>query len=103
MRHVFEQLFAEAGRDLGDYVELLPIEPLTRYRWRDGTTLDATRDLPTMLRQIERLDARDVEGYLRFLAYAARVHRVAGPVFIYGAAARPALLHPSLPARSAAH
>ena len=32
MRHVFEQLFAEAGRELGDYVELLPVEPLTHYQ-----------------------------------------------------------------------
>ncbi len=84
MRHVFEQLFAEAGRELGDYVDLLPVEPLTRYRWLDGTTLSATRDLSHMLRQIEQIDERDVEGYLRFLAYAARVHRIAGPVFIYG-------------------
>src|SRR4029079_15589717 len=25
----------------------------------------------------------DVEGYLRFLAYTARLHRITGPAFIY--------------------
>jgi len=83
MRHVFDDLFAAAGRRLQDYVCLQPIEPLTRYFYRDGTVLDATRDLSQMVRQIAELDERDVEGYLEFLAYAARVYRITGPVFIY--------------------
>jgi len=83
MRHVFEDLFAVAGRKLDDYVELMPVDPLTRYFYRDGTRIDATRDLLKMAQQIEKLDERDVEGYLRFLAYAARMHRVTGPAFIY--------------------
>ncbi|NWG16978.1 MAG: phytoene desaturase [Chloroflexi bacterium] len=83
MRHVVEELFASAGRRLDDYLKLLPIEPLTRYFYPDGTVLDLARDLPRTLEQISRLDERDVEGYLAFLRYAARLHRVTGPVFIY--------------------
>lgn len=84
MRPVFEDLFAAAGRRLEDELDLVPVEPLTRYIWSDGSTLDATRDLSRMASQIGRLDSRDVEGYLAFLAYAARLHRVTGPAFIYG-------------------
>ena len=83
MRHVFEDLFAAAGRRLEDYLALLPVDPLTRYFYRDGTVLDATADLGRMAAQIEGLDPRDVEGYLDFLEYAARLHRITGPVFIY--------------------
>lgn len=83
MRHVFEELFAAADRHLNDYLTLRPVEPLTRYFYPDGTVLDASRDLPTMAEQIARLDERDVEGYLAFLSYAARLHRITGPVFIY--------------------
>ncbi|NDJ78091.1 MAG: FAD-dependent oxidoreductase, partial [Chloroflexi bacterium] len=83
MRHVFEDLFAHAGRELSQYLTLQPVDPLTRYIYPDGTVLDVTRDLPHMLDQIAALDQRDVEGYLRFLAYAARLHRITGPVFIY--------------------
>jgi phytoene desaturase len=85
MRHVFEDLFRAAGRRLADYVELLPVEPLTRYFYGDGAALDATRDLPHMVEQIRRLDERDAEGYLAYLSYVARLHRVTGPAFIYGA------------------
>ncbi|MEJ5200235.1 MAG: FAD-dependent oxidoreductase, partial [Anaerolineae bacterium] len=75
MRPVFEELFAVTGRRLADYIELLPVEPLTRYFYPDGTILDATRDLARMVEQIRRLDERDVEGYLAYLSYVARLHR----------------------------
>ncbi len=83
MRHVLEDLFAAADRRLEDYLTLVPVEPLTRYFYPDGTVLDATRDWPRMAEQIAQLDERDVEGYLAYLAYAARLHRITGPVFIY--------------------
>jgi phytoene desaturase len=83
MRPVFEALFAAAGRRLDDYLTLLPVEPLTRYFYPDGARLDATRDLQRMAEQIAQIEERDVEGYLDFLAYAARLHRITGPVFIY--------------------
>jgi len=83
MRPVLEDLFAAAGRRLEDYLTLTPLEPITRYFYPDGTVLDCSRDLPTTLRQIAALEPSDVEGYLRYLAYAARLHRITGPVFIY--------------------
>ena len=83
MRHVFEELFAAAGRRLDDYLTLRPVDPLTRYFFPDGTRIDATRDLARMAEQIAAIDERDVEGYLDFLEYAARLHRITGPVFIY--------------------
>ena len=83
MRHVFEDLFAAVGRKMADYLTLRAVEPLTRYFFPDGTVLDLSRDLSHTLDQIRRIDQRDVEGYLRFLAYAARLHRIVGPTFIY--------------------
>lgn len=83
MRAVLADLFAAAGRQLETYLDLRPVEPLTRYFYPDGTVLNATAFLPSMLAQIEAFDRRDVEGYLAYLAYAARLHRITGPTFIY--------------------
>ncbi len=83
MRAVFEELFAAAGRRLEDYLTLLPVEPLTRYFYPDGVIFDASRDLAKTTAQIAALEERDVEGYLAYLAYAARIHRLTSPVFIY--------------------
>lgn len=84
MRGVFEDLFRAANRRLDDYLTLLPVEPLTRYFWQDGSRLDLSRDLPTTAAQISKLEPRDLEGYLDFLTEAARLHRITGPVFTYG-------------------
>lgn len=84
MRSVFENLFRAANRRLEDYLTLLPVEPLTRYFWPDGTRLDLSRDLPKTATQISALEPRDLEGYLDFLSEAARLHRITGPVFTYG-------------------
>ena len=83
MRHVFADLFQCAGRSLEEYLTLQPVEPLTRYFYPDGTRLDVTRDWPALAAQIAAIEPADVEGYLRFLAYAARLHAITGPVFIY--------------------
>lgn len=83
MRHVFDELFTNANRRLEDYLTLAPVDPLTRYFYRDGVVFDAVSDLSRMAEQIGRLDERDLEGYLSFLAYAARIHRITSPVFIY--------------------
>jgi phytoene desaturase len=83
MRHVFEDLFTTVGKRLEDYLTLIPIEPLTRYFYPDGVQIDATSDISRMAAQLAALDERDVEGYLGYLAYAARLHRITGKVFIY--------------------
>jgi phytoene desaturase len=92
MRHVLDDLFAAAGRNMADYLDLQPVEPLTRYVYPDGTVLDLSRDLAHTLTQIREITTRDVEGYLRFLAYAARLYRITSPVFIYDQPPRPSSL-----------
>ena len=84
LRHVFEDLFASTGRRLEDYLTLVPLEPLTRYFYPDGSRLDASRDLPAFLEAINALEPRDIEGYLAFLRYAARIYRITSEAFIYG-------------------
>ncbi len=83
MRHVFADLFARAGRRMEDYLDLVQLEPLTRYFYADGTVLDAGRNWPDMAAAIAAIEPHDVAGYLRFLGYAADIHRITGPVFIY--------------------
>jgi phytoene desaturase len=68
--HCLEELFGEAGRDLGDYIELLPVEPFYRLRWADGDHMDYVGDEARMLAQIGARNPRDVDGYRRFVAYA---------------------------------
>jgi phytoene desaturase len=71
--HCLEELFSEAGRDMRDYVELLPVEPFYRLRWADGDSMDYTGDEARMAAQIGARNPRDADGYRRFVAYSRRV------------------------------
>jgi phytoene desaturase len=85
MRHVFEDLFRTANRRLEDYLTLLPLQPLTRYFYPDGSILDVDADPQVTAERLDRYHPGDGDGYLRFLRYASEIHEATGDVFIYGA------------------
>lgn len=68
-----EELFALSGRNLADYVDLLPVSPFYRLIWDDGYAFDYVNDQAALDRQIAELSPRDVAGYQRFLAYSRAV------------------------------
>ena len=81
MRHVFDDTFA--GR-LADYLTLVPVDPLTRYFYPDGTRFDALANRAAMTEVLRQFaDADDAAGYLKYLDYAKRIHDITGGVFIY--------------------
>ena len=82
MKPVLERLFEVAGRRLDDYLELQPIDPLTRYFYPNGTVLNVTRDWVDLAEQIGRIDPSDIEGYLAYLRYVAELYRITRPIFI---------------------
>ncbi len=69
------ELFALSGRDIADYVELLPVSPFYRLLWEDGTQFDYSNDEEALFGQIARLSPPDVEGYRRFLGFSEAVWR----------------------------
>lgn len=68
-----EELFTLAGRKMSDYVELLPVTPFYRLFWEDGSRFDYSNDEHALMEQIRRFDAKDAEGYARFLRYSKEV------------------------------
>jgi phytoene desaturase len=84
MRPVFEELFRAAGRRLEDYLTLLPLQPLTRYFYPDGSVLDVEADPQVTAQRLQRYDRRDGAGYLDFLDYARKIHGATAETFIYG-------------------
>lgn len=83
LRDVLADLFATVDRNIKDYLTLVPIEPLTRYFYPDGTVLDISGNLAKTVAHVAALDERDVAGYLHFLSYAAQMYRITAPVAIY--------------------
>ncbi len=64
---VFEDLWAECGRDFRADVDLRALEPFYEIRWPDGTKFRACSNPVTMLEEVGRISPSDVPGFERFL------------------------------------
>ena len=69
------ELFALSGRDMDDYVTLLPVSPFYRLFWEDGFKFDYSNDAALIEAQIGNKSPRDVDGYKRFVKYSEEVFR----------------------------
>jgi len=83
MPFVYQDLFKAAGRDFADYVELVPVEPITRYFYPDGTVFDASDSTAAMTAAIDKLSPPDVTNYFRFMAYSRRLYDLTAEVFLF--------------------
>lgn len=70
-----EELFELSGRNIADYVELMPVTPFYRLMWEDGQVFDYSNDDEKLLAQIAAKNPDDVEGYRRFMEFSEGVFR----------------------------
>jgi phytoene desaturase len=65
---------------LGDRVELLPVEPVTRYRFADGTSVELSADLPRSVAALDAWSPGAGEDWARFLRVCAAMWTASVPV-----------------------
>ena len=83
MPHVIEDLFRAANRHLKDYLKLVALDPICRYRWPDNVTFDASTDLRKTEDEIARLASIDeVANFRRFIKDARRKYEIAERTFL---------------------
>ena len=73
--NAIEELFELSGRAIGDYVEMLPVDPFYRLIWQDGVSLDYNADVEAVTSAIARISPGDADGYRRFLEFSEAVFR----------------------------
>ena len=74
--HLIEELFTLVGRDMRDYVSLVPVDPFYRVMFDDGSQFDYVGDDERLLAQIAQFNLRDVDGYRKLAAHAERIFDV---------------------------
>ena len=85
MPEVFDQLFRLAGSALADEITLRAPTPAFRYLWPDGASLDVSTDVDGTLGSVRTSLGPAAEAELAsFLAYGARIWKVAAPAFVHG-------------------
>ena len=65
-RFTLDEVFAEAGRDLDDELELVLLDPMTRLSWGDKS-LDTSCDPVKMGKEVERQFPGESGGFYRFM------------------------------------
>jgi phytoene desaturase len=73
---VFEDLFRAAGRELSDYVRLLPVDPSISFRWPDGVELTLSSDIEKLTAGFEHIEPGSAARLRRFLADASEKYRI---------------------------
>ncbi len=71
--HCLEELFEVGGEVMSEHVELIPVDPMYRLQWPDGSRFDYSSDEKKLIEQVRSLSPTDVEGYRRFAAYTRKV------------------------------
>ncbi|MBP1804902.1 phytoene desaturase family protein [Rubellimicrobium aerolatum] len=83
MPRVLERIFAEAGRELSDYLTLVRLDPQWRCFYDDGTVLDLRETEAEARAAIGALSPRDTRGFDDFMAVAKRLADVSDRFFFW--------------------
>ena len=85
MPSVLRRIFAEAGRQLEDHLELIRLDPQWRCFFSDGSVLDLHEDVDTMAASLASFSpqTRSAEGYRRFLELSERLNAISQRFFFW--------------------
>ena len=71
---IIEDIFTTAGRSMGDYLDLIPLDPYYRVFFHDGTSFDYVGDTARMKAQMARFNPGDADQYEPFMDAIAPVY-----------------------------
>ncbi|MFO0410273.1 MAG: phytoene desaturase family protein, partial [Planctomycetota bacterium] len=82
---VLKRIFAESGRKVEDYMELVLLDPQWRCFFEDGGVLDLVADAAKMRKNLEKFSAllSVPDGYEQFMKVASRLHEVSDKFFFW--------------------
>ena len=80
---VLRRVFAEAGRRLDDYLDLVRLDPQWRCFFDDGSVLDLVENIDTMAARLDGYAPGSGDGYRRFQALSDRLHRISDDYFFW--------------------
>lgn len=68
MPEEYRELFTLVGRNPDDYFTMSLMDPFFTMHYPDGTKLEMSSDLSKLMKVLESVDAKDAQGYLRYLS-----------------------------------
>jgi phytoene desaturase len=76
MPDLIADCFDAVGEDMNDWLELMPVAPLYRTFFPDGSQLDVHSDTTKMAEELERVIGRgEAEGYLKYVDFVEKLYK----------------------------
>ncbi len=82
MTDVYRELFDVAGESFDDWLKLVKMEPNYRVHFGDGSELEMSSDLPTMIANLEKIEPGVAPRYYAFLQDACHKYRLGRAEFV---------------------
>jgi len=76
MPDLIQDAFGAVDEDMHDWLDLMPVEPLYRAFYPDGSQLDVHSDVDAMADEISRvISPEEAAGYRRYVEFVSRLYR----------------------------
>lgn len=72
---IIRRIFTQAGEDMDDHLELIPLDPFYRIYFHDKTYLDYSGNPEKMVREIAKFSPSDSEKYESFMKFAKDLYK----------------------------
>jgi diapolycopene oxygenase len=83
MPSVLKRIWKDAGRKLGDYLDLIELDPQWRCFYEDGRQLNLWRNPGSMSEELTRFAPQTAAEYRSFLALSGRLNEISEKYFFY--------------------
>jgi phytoene desaturase len=82
---VLRRIFAEAGENMDDYLDLIMLDPQWRCFFDDGATLDLVASVPAMAAKLEKFapGKNNGAGYAKFMMLSEKLDDISQRYFFY--------------------
>lgn len=84
MPFVIEDIFIHLGKNIENYLEIIPLQNICRYFWANDKILDADSDLSTFKENIKSINLKDSENLDKFLKYSKQIYDLTSNTFLFG-------------------
>lgn len=83
MPSVLRRVFAEAGVDMDERLDMVQLDPQWRCFYEDGSVLDLVKDTAAMERELEKLAPGASEGWSDLMDLSERLHDISERYFLW--------------------
>jgi diapolycopene oxygenase len=80
---VLKRIFAEAGKKIEDYLDLIRLDPQWRCFFTDGGVLDLEENTDAMAAKLDTFAPGSSPGYRKFLDLSERLHRISNDYYFW--------------------